>query len=59
MIVGDLEDRGVAYTRSVPQQPCDIRCANHGTIVHMGTSPVNIPQYCFLTAGFSVQGILI
>ena len=59
MIVGDLEDRGVAYTRQLPQQPRDIRRANHGTIVHMGTSPVNIPQYRFLTAGFSVQRIPI
>jgi hypothetical protein len=59
MIVGDLEDRGVAYTHSLPQQPRDICHANHGTIVHMGISVVNIPQYHFLTVGFSVQGIPI
>jgi hypothetical protein len=44
MIVGNLEDRGVAYTCSIPQQRHDICRANHGTIVHMGTSLVNIHQ---------------
>ena len=53
MIVGDLEDRGVAYTRSVPQSSC--KPLNHCPYGHeSGQHPsISLPYCGLLCTGYS------